>query len=55
MESRMSQILQKCHAFNFSESYSYADKVRKAIFEDDLLNDPIDIASDLDNRTIKPR
>lgn len=51
----MSQILQKCHAFNFSESYSYADKVRKAIFEDDFLIDPIDIASDLDNQISKPK
>lgn len=51
----MSQTLQKCHAFNFSESYSYADKVRKAIFEDDFQIDPIDIASDLDNQVAKPQ
>lgn len=51
----MSQILQKCRAFNFSESYSYADKVRKAIFEDDFLIDPIDIASDLANQISKPQ
>ncbi|PCM46100.1 hypothetical protein CPA50_09160 [Marinobacter sp. ANT_B65] len=55
MESRMSQILQKCHVFNFSESYSYADKVRKAIFEDNFLIDPIDIASDLDNQISRPQ
>lgn len=51
----MSQIHNKCHAFNFSETYSYADKVRKEIFEDDFMIDPIDIASDLDNQLSKPR
>jgi hypothetical protein len=51
----MSKILQECHVFNFSESYSYADKVRKAIFEDDFLIDPIDVASDLDKQILKPQ
>ena len=31
----MKDILSKCHDFNFSESYAFADKVRKAIFEND--------------------
>lgn len=51
----MSQSLQEYHAFNFSESYSYADKVRKAIFENDFLIEPIDVASDLDNQIFKPQ
>lgn len=51
----MSQILQKCHVFNFSESYAYADKVRKAIFEDLYVIEPIDVASDLDKQIAKPQ
>ncbi|MHC8361755.1 HNH endonuclease [Pseudomonas sp. LS2P72] len=51
----MSNVLQSCHAFNFSESYSYADKVRKAIFENDFSIDPMDVASDLENQVAKPQ
>lgn len=51
----MSQTLQKCHVFNFSESYAYADKVRKAIFEDLYVIEPIDVASDLDKQIEKPQ
>lgn len=43
----MSHILSQCHTFNFSESYAYADKVRKAIFESEYVIDPVDVASDL--------
>lgn len=43
-------MLQKCHAFNFSKSYSYANKVRKAIFEDDFLADPIEVSSEQGNK-----
>ena len=45
----MSHILDKCHVFNFSESYAYADKVRKAIFEDKYVIDPVEIASNIDD------
>ncbi|HAV1378311.1 TPA: HNH endonuclease [Vibrio parahaemolyticus] len=51
----MSKILSKCHTFNFSESYAFADKVRKAIFESDYIIDPLDVASDLDNQITKPQ
>jgi hypothetical protein len=55
MESIMSRILQECHVFHFSESYSYADKVRKAIFENDFLIEPIEVASDLETQISKPQ
>jgi len=51
----MSRALQNCHVFHFSESYSYADKVRKAIFEDDFLIEPCDVASDLETQIAKPQ
>lgn len=55
MVSNMSQVFSKCHIFNFSESYAYADKVRKAIFEDLYAIEPIDVASDLENQIAKPK
>lgn len=51
----MSHILDKCHVFNFSESYAYADKVRKAIFEDKYVIDPVEIASNIDDQIVKPQ
>ena len=51
----MSHVLRNCHFFNFSESYAYADKVRKAIFEDDFLADPIEVASNIDEQITKPQ
>ena len=55
MVSKMSNVLENCHAFNFSESYSYADKVRKAIFEGDFFIEPLDVASDLEKQVAKPQ
>ncbi|WP_394230555.1 HNH endonuclease [Shewanella colwelliana] len=51
----MSHILSQCHTFNFSESYAYADKVRKAIFESEYVIDPVDVACDLDTQILKPQ
>lgn len=51
----MSVHLAACHVFNFSESYAYADKVRKAIFENDFSVDPLDVASDLEVQAAKPQ
>lgn len=51
----MSDILSKCHTFNFSESYGFADIVRKAIFESDYIIEPIEVASDLENQITKPQ
>lgn len=51
----MSHILSACHDFNFSESYAYADIVRKAIFNSDYMIDPVDVASDIEAQSVKPR
>ncbi|ELB2259391.1 HNH endonuclease [Vibrio parahaemolyticus] len=51
----MSSILSKCHTFVFSESYAFADMVRKSIFESDYMIDPIDVASNLDRQITKPQ
>lgn len=51
----MSRILDNCHVFNFSESYAYADKVRKAIFEDLYVVEPTEVSSDLENQRTKPQ
>lgn len=51
----MGNVLENCRTFNFSESYSYADKVRKAIFEDDFFIEPIDAASDLEKQAARPQ
>lgn len=51
----MNHIFSKCHSFNFTESYAYADKVRKAIFEDRYVIEPVEIASDIENQISKPQ
>ncbi|WP_394203225.1 HNH endonuclease [Marinagarivorans algicola] len=51
----MKDILSKCHDFNFSESYAFADKVRKAIFENDYFIEPVGVASDIENQIKKPQ
>lgn len=51
----MSGYLTACHVFNFSESYAYADKVRKSIFENDFPVDPLDVASNLEVQAAKPQ
>lgn len=51
----MNRILDKCHSFNFSESYAYADKVRKAIFEERYVIEPVEVASDIENQIAKPQ
>lgn len=48
-------MLDKCHTFNFSESYAFADTVRKTIFEDKYLVDPVETASDLEKQIEKPQ
>lgn len=51
----MSSILEKCHTFKFSESYGFADKVRKAIFERDYAIDPLEVAEDVELQVTKPQ
>lgn len=48
-------MLDKCHTFNFSESYAFADKVRKAIFEDQYIIEPVETASNIENQIKKPQ
>ncbi|AUW06211.1 hypothetical protein C1N51_21365 [Vibrio campbellii] len=55
MEELMSSILEKCHTFKFSESYGFADKVRKAIFERDYAIDPLEVAEDVELQVTKPQ
>lgn len=50
----MIKIVDKHYAFNFSESYAYADKVRKAIFESDFPIDPLEVATNLTEQISKP-
>jgi len=51
----MGNILSQCHEFNFSETYAYADKVRKEIFSDNSLYEPVELASDLELQISKPQ
>ncbi len=51
----MSHITSGCHTFNFSESYAFADKVRKAIFESEYAIEPVEVASDIDKQIAKPK
>lgn len=48
-------MLDKCHTFNFSESYAFADKVRKAIFEDSYIIEPVETASNIEHQITKPQ
>lgn len=48
-------MLDKCHVFNFSESYAFADKVRKSIFEDEYIIEPADTASNIELQITKPQ
>jgi 5-methylcytosine-specific restriction endonuclease McrA len=51
----MSNILTKCHDFNFSETYAYADLVRKAIFDNEYGCEPVEVASDFEEQSLKPK
>lgn len=51
----MASILADCHDFNFSESYAYADMVRKHILDDNCIIEITDLASDFENQIRKPQ
>ena len=51
----MSNILTKCHDFNFSETYAYADLVRKAIFDNEYSCEPVEVASNFEEQCLKPK
>ena len=48
-------ILFNQHEFNFSETYAYADKVRKHIFDEGCDIEIIGLASDYENQITKPQ
>lgn len=51
----MASILTQCFEFSFSKTYAYADLVRREIFSEESLHDPMETASSLDDQILKPQ
>ncbi|EKF9168869.1 HNH endonuclease [Vibrio cholerae] len=50
----MKNILSQCHEFKLSETYAYADLVRKEIFSEYSMIEAIDVASDVEKQISQP-